>query len=153
VLGAGGTAQAAVAALAELGLRRCTVLVRDASRSAEVRATASTVGVDVEVGRLVPGTAALRADLVISTLPAGAADVVAASGWASGQVVLDVVYSPWPTRLAQAAAACGATVIGGAAVLLHQAAAQVALMTGRTAPVDAMRVALAAVLPGARTAD
>jgi shikimate dehydrogenase len=41
------------------------------------------------------------------------------------------------------AAACDGTVVSGAAMLLHQAAAQVELMTGRTAPLEAMRRALA----------
>jgi shikimate dehydrogenase len=57
-------------------------------------------------------------------------------------VVLDVVYHPWPTSLAQAAARSGAIVVGGFELLLHQAARQVELMTGVTpAPLEAMRQA------------
>jgi shikimate dehydrogenase len=53
-----------------------------------------------------------------------------------------VVYSPWPTALAQAGAKSGAAVIGGFDLLLHQAARQVELMTGvEPAPVPAMRAA------------
>jgi shikimate 5-dehydrogenase len=37
------------------------------------------------------------------------------------------------------------TVVGGFAMLLHQAAAQVTLMTGKPAPVEAMRAAGLAV--------
>jgi shikimate dehydrogenase len=55
--------------------------------------------------------------------------------------VLDVVYHPWPTPLAAAADAAGAVTIGGFEFLLHQAARQVELMTGRQAPVDRMREA------------
>jgi shikimate dehydrogenase len=55
--------------------------------------------------------------------------------------LLDVVYAPWPTALA---AACRGVVVGGAAMLLHQAADQVRLMTGRAAPLEAMRQALPA---------
>jgi shikimate dehydrogenase len=56
--------------------------------------------------------------------------------------VLDVVYSPWPTALAQAGARTGAVVIGGFDLLLHQAARQVELMTGiEPAPLSAMRAA------------
>ena len=55
--------------------------------------------------------------------------------------VLDVVYHPWPTPLARAAAAAGAIVASGFAMLLHQAAAQVELMTGKPAPLEAMREA------------
>jgi shikimate dehydrogenase len=79
------------------------------------------------------------ADVVISTLPAGAADALRAPG--SG-AVLDVVYAPWPTPFAARAAADGARVVSGLAMLLHQAAAQVELMTGRPAPLAAMRAAL-----------
>ena len=55
--------------------------------------------------------------------------------------VLDVVYAPWPTPLAEAASAAGAVVANGFAMLLHQAAAQVELMTGKPAPLEAMRAA------------
>ncbi len=52
-----------------------------------------------------------------------------------------MVYHPWPTPLAQAAAAAGSVVASGYAMLLHQAAAQVELMTGKPAPLEAMREA------------
>jgi shikimate dehydrogenase len=42
---------------------------------------------------------------------------------------------------------CGGRVVSGALMLLHQAAVQVALMTGQDAPVGAMRLALAAAAP------
>jgi len=143
VLGAGGTAQAAVVALAELGLARCTVQVRDVTRSADVRAAAQRAGIDVEVGVL--GDPA--GELVISTLPAGAADPLAAREWRAESAVLDVVYAPWPTPLAAAVTAAGGTVVGGALMLLHQAAWQVQLMTGRPPPVEAMRAALRKKVP------
>ena len=84
-------------------------------------------------------------DLLISTVPAGAADAYARTSAAyctrRHAAVLDVVYHPWPTPLAQAAAAAGSTVVSGYAMLLHQAAAQVELMTGKPAPLEAMREA------------
>ena len=52
-----------------------------------------------------------------------------------------MVYHPWPTPLAQAAASAGSVVASGYAMLLHQAAAQVELMTGKPAPLAAMRTA------------
>src|SRR4051812_35142132 len=74
VLGAGGTAQAALAALAELGVRAPTVLVREPARAADLRAAAQRLGVrpDIRPGLLdgpIP-----PADVVLSTLPSGAAD-------------------------------------------------------------------------------
>ena len=57
-------------------------------------------------------------------------------------VVFDVVYDPWPTPLAAAAAADGRVVVGGLDLLLWQAVDQVRAMTGRfDVPVDAMRAA------------
>ena len=145
VLGAGGTAQAAVVALAELGLARCTVQVRDPTRTEGVRAAAQRASIDVEVGALGDPVG----DLVISTLPPGAADPLAAREWRAECAVLDVVYAPWPTPLAAAVAAAGGTVVGSTLMLLHQAALQVRLMTGRLAPVAAMRAALQEKVPGA----
>jgi shikimate dehydrogenase len=81
----------------------------------------------------------------MSTVPAGAADHYAERvreiQAPPAAAVIDVVYHPWPTPLAQAAAAAGSAVVRGFAMLLHQAAAQVELMTGKPAPVEAMREA------------
>jgi shikimate dehydrogenase len=149
ILGAGGTAQAALAAVARAGASRCTVLVRDRGRADPLRATAARLGVRIDVADLQAGAPALAADLVISTLPANAADRFAERSWRSDQVVLDAVYEPWPTQLATAAERRSATVVSGALLLLHQAAAQVRLMTGRPAPLGAMRAALREAAPAA----
>jgi shikimate dehydrogenase len=149
VLGAGGTAQAVVAALASTGLPTADILVRDVSRTAALQETAARCGMRLSVGSLDSAAAALRADLVVSTLPPRAADAIAGACGRPGQVVLDVVYDPWPTAFAAAASAGGAQVLSGALMLLHQAARQVELMTGRTAPVDAMRRALRRRVPQA----
>ena len=149
LLGAGGTAQAALAALA--GTAEVTVLVREPGRAADLLSAAERLAVPVRLGRLseLDAAAARTTDLLISTLPPGAADRLVAELWfGTGQAVLDVVYAGWPTPLARAAGQAGATVISGAAVLLHQAAGQVELMTGRAAPVEAMRAAMRAAAPG-----
>jgi shikimate dehydrogenase len=153
VLGAGGTAQATLAALRMIGLDAAVVLVREPARAGELRATADRLGVALDLRGGLPGPVP-EADLVVSTLPAGAADGLEPP---AGAVVLDVVYAPWPTRFAATAAAAGGTVVSGLAMLLHQAAAQVELMTGRPAPLPAMRAALDAAVrarsekPPART--
>jgi shikimate dehydrogenase len=148
ILGAGGTAQAAVVALSQSGLRRCSVLVRDTARAERLVAVAAAAGVEVEVGLLAPRAPELVADLIVSTLPPGAADSIADQPWSADQALLDVVYDPWPTRIAVCVQAAGGVVVSGALMLLHQAAAQVELMTGSRAPVEAMRVALRASAPG-----
>lgn len=147
LLGAGGTAQAALAAARELGIEGCSSLVRDRTRTGELQATAHRLGIDLAIGDLDVSAPELGADLVVSTLPRSAADPFAAAHWKPAQVVLDVVYEPWPTLLARGARDAGATVLGGALMLLHQAAAQVELMTARPAPVAAMRTALRTARP------
>ncbi len=146
LLGAGGTAQAALAALGEAA--SITALVREPSRAGPLIETAERLGRPLRIGRLSEPASVAEADLVISTLPAAAADPLAAQGWQRGRALLDAVYHPWPTMLAEQAAASGAQVVSGAAMLLFQAARQVELMTGRAAPVEAMRAALLAAVPG-----
>jgi len=146
IVGAGATACSALAAVGELGAPGAEVLLRDPARAAGLLATAEKLGLQV---RLRPFEDQRRADavapdLLISTVPAGAADFLAERTLLSRtppMAVLDVVYHPWPTPLAQAAQAAGAIVASGFAMLLHQAAAQVELMTGKPAPLEAMRAA------------
>ena len=62
--------------------------------------------------------------------------------------MLDVLYAPWPTPLAQRVLDASGTVVGGLEVLFWQATVQVELFTGQPAPIGAMRAALdAAVAP------
>jgi shikimate dehydrogenase len=142
VLGAGGTAQAALAALAQLGGSTPTVMVRDINRTRELRDTADHLGVrPVILGGLFEDPLP-EADVVISTLPTSAADALVSAPWHGHPVVLDVDYANWPTPFATSALKAGCTVVSGLAVLLHQAVGQVRLMTGLAAPVEAMRAAL-----------
>ena len=144
VIGAGGTAQAALAALRRLGETAPTVLVRDPARAGALRETAERLGVTPRIVGGFPETPLPAADVVISTVPAGAADALTAVVWDRATVLLDVIYAPWPTAPAAAAAAAGCRVAGGLEVLLHQAAAQVELMTGRPGPTAEMAAALLA---------
>ena len=135
VLGGGATARSALAALATLGAPDPVLVVR--SEPVETLAAARRLGVRPRVTAFAPEVLD-GCDLLVSTLPGAAADVVAPHV-AAVPALLDVVYDPWPTALARA---CRGTVVAGSAMLLHQAAAQVELMTGRPAPLAAMRAAL-----------
>ncbi|MFJ2029711.1 shikimate dehydrogenase [Streptosporangium sp. NPDC087985] len=141
VLGGGATAASTLAALRELGLGEVTLVVRDLARAGETATVAERLGTGLTVRTFDRLGTALDVDLVVSTLPAGAADGFA--GLVAGVPALfDVVYAPWPTRLAAAVAERGGIVIGGFPMLLHQAVRQVEMMTGRTdVPVEAMRAA------------
>lgn len=144
ILGAGATACSALAALPELGVTGADVVLRDPARAGGLLATAGRLALKVRLRRWdeLEDNDALGTDLLISTVPAGAADAYAERtrlAHRAPAALLDVVYAPWPTPLARAAAESGAVVASGFAMLLYQAAAQVELMTGRPAPVTAMR--------------
>jgi shikimate dehydrogenase len=143
ILGAGATACAALAALRETGLAAAVVQVRDQARAGGLLAAARRLGMAVELRPF--GWEVRDGDLLVSTVPAGAADFYPERSWvgsARPAAVLDVVYHPWPTPLAHAAAKSGAVVVSGFDLLLHQAARQVELMTGiQPGPVGAMRTA------------
>jgi shikimate dehydrogenase len=88
-------------------------------------------------------------EVVVATTPAGSTDALADEvGSAPSGLLFDVVYSPWPTRLAARWSELGGRVVGGLELLVEQAALQVQLMTGREAPVDVMRAAGRAALSG-----
>jgi shikimate dehydrogenase len=142
VIGAGATAAAAVAGLAELGIRKIALMARDADRAASTVTAADRFGVATELVRWDPALpAAADADVVVSTVPAGVADECAQAA-ASAPFVLDVVYHPWPTPMARAVRAAGGRLVTGLDMLLHQAFGQVEQFTGRPAP----RAVMAAVL-------
>ncbi|CAJ1499460.1 shikimate dehydrogenase [[Mycobacterium] kokjensenii] len=145
VAGSGGTAPAAVVALAELGIDHITVAARNADNAARVVALATESGMKAQFCALDSPAleeAAAAAAVLVSTLPA---DVAAryAPLLAGVPVLLDAIYDPWPTPLAGAVGAAGGTVISGLQMLLHQAFAQVELFTGRSAPREAMTCAVA----------
>ena len=146
ILGAGGTAQSALAAVRELGHQSPIVLVRNLARTRELRETAERLGMQPTISDGLFTEPLPAADLVISTLPGGAADPLSATRWKPDTMVLDVVYTPWPTSFAGSALAAGCPVVSGLTVLLYQAVAQVELMTGHPGPVEAMRTALVAAV-------
>lgn len=145
VIGAGGTALPTVAALADWGFRRVTLVARSAPRAAGAVALAERLGMDCRVVGFESGPtlaqAVAGADVVISTVPAQAIGPLIDTLAAASRLV-DVIYAPWPTALAEAVTAAGGTVVGGLTMLLNQAYSQVEQFTGRPAPREAMAAAL-----------
>jgi shikimate dehydrogenase len=160
LLGSGATACSALAALREIGASDITVAVRSRPRAEPLLGVAARLGLDVRlielgtVGGAGPagagpagagaGLGRARWQLLISTIPADGAAAIASqisAGVVQADAVFDVVYDPWPTALAEAASGAGLHVISGYELLLHQAVGQFELMTGRQAPVAAMRAA------------
>ncbi|WP_291451692.1 shikimate dehydrogenase [Actinomyces sp. ICM47] len=151
VLGARATASSALAALGELGITTTTVAARRFGGPGSVISAASRLGVSVEqvmwsdVSAV--ASAAARADVLISTLPAGVADPIAIRlAPREGQILLDVIYSPRDTALRTTFEKAGGVVAEGTDMLVYQGAAQVQLMTGRSPDPAVMRHALEAEL-------
>ena len=164
VLGSGATACSALAALGELRAGRITVVARRHAGPGRALSAAHRMGLDIEPFTWKPADSTSNtevaqrlaaADVVISTLPAHAADplegplrqaLARAEGTRAGAVMLDVVYAPWPTAVAGAWADAGGALTPGWLMLLHQAVPQVQLMTGRQPDIECMRTALRSAL-------
>lgn len=142
VLGGGATAASALAALERLGVTAVTLVVRSGPRADDVRKLAADLGIRVAVATFEQAEQIGGHDLLVSTVPGGAADAWAWHLAAVAPVLFDVSYHPWPTSLAVAASNAGTELLSGLDLLAHQAALQVEMMTGRSpAPLAAMRAA------------
>ncbi|MCF0095807.1 shikimate dehydrogenase [Micromonospora sp. MH99] len=146
VLGAGGTARAALAAAARLACSSVTVVARRPEAVDELRPVADALDVTLTAGAWADAPRHLAvADVVVSTVPKGVADPLAdVVTWRPGAVCFDALYDPWPTPLAASARAAGLRVVSGLDLLLAQAVGQFEQFTGVAAPVGAMREALVA---------
>ena len=129
VLGGGATARSALAAVASV-TGSATVYSRSAERTGSLLATASKVGLTVDVRPWSAAAAAFGAPLVVNTSPAGAADAWVRAVPAAVGTLFEVLYDPWPTPLAAAWSARRGTIVDGLDLLVHQAVLQVGLMTG-----------------------
>ena len=150
VLGAGGAARAVVLALAEGGAARVSVVARSPEQALAAAHLAEPVGT------VAPVEAVVEADLVVNTTPVGmgggadqpvrSAEVLPlgleAVRLGPGQLVADLVYVPATTPLLVAARSRGAETCNGLGMLIHQAARQMRIWTGRDAPIDIMSAAV-----------
>jgi len=141
ILGAGGTARAALGAAARLGTKRVVLFARRREVMAELEPVAEALRLSLSyMGFSGAGRSAMH-DVVISTVPRGVADSLKPE-WRPGTVVFDVVYDPWPTPFAQRAQENGCHIVSGLELLLDQALGQFEMFTGESAPAAAMREAL-----------
>lgn len=152
VLGAGGSARAAVWAL-----KRAGALVEIWNRTPEkAQRLAAKLGVAVEStgsrsdhadGRYVVEGGEF--DLLVNCTTVGLASAsestdleplpLDADSVRDTHVVVDLAYGPSPTPLIAAATSRGARVVDGLDVLVHQGAASLRIWTGRNPPLEAMR--------------
>jgi shikimate dehydrogenase len=151
VLGAGGSARAAVWALREAGAREISVWNRTDARAADL---ARTLGVR-------PVRAPEAADILVNCTSVGLAGPPGADLATDGQerdealnqlrltldlvgrysYVVDLVYREGSTPLLLAARERGVATLDGLEVLVAQGALSLELWTGREAPVEVMRQA------------
>lgn len=147
ILGSGASAASALNALWSMGITDISIAARRFTGPHSVARAAHRMSVDFEQISFSDTTTIsqriAQASYVVSTLPAGVADsVVLPERLDPHQCLLDIVYSPWLTALSQAWSNAGGKVVHGTQMLLHQAAFQVKLMTGREADVNIMHAAL-----------
>lgn len=153
VLGAGGAARAVTLALAGAGAASVSVVARRPTDASDCAALAG------HAGRIVVATDAdaLRhsieeVDLIVNATPVGLRGeddlpFRIVQEWLNGsQFVADLIYSPSTTPLLTAARKAGASNSNGLGMLIHQAARQVELWTGRPAPLEAMSAAAVGAL-------
>ncbi|WP_217912783.1 shikimate dehydrogenase [Miltoncostaea marina] len=141
VIGGGGAARAVAFALRSRGAR-----VRVANRT---RARAAELGEPVPFTTAAMDAAAAAAALVVNATSLGlhgdeVPPELPMAGLGDGRAVADIVYRPGGTPWLAAAARRGARTVDGLGMLLHQGAAAFEQWTGRPAPVQVMREALAA---------
>lgn len=119
IIGAGGTARAAAAAI-DAPNRTIEVISRNPNRESAMKDSVSMAEISFSEWS---NNLNLDADLVINTTPKGAADELPSGNG----ILFESLYNPWPTKLAYK---WDGRVIDGLELLIHQAIDQIHLMTG-----------------------
>jgi shikimate dehydrogenase len=146
VLGAGGSARAAVWALREAGAAEVAIWNRTSERAAALARELGASAVD----------AAAAADVLVNCTAVGLTQAADAGGELAQlgltpallgefETVVDLVYREGPTELLAAAQAHGVRTLDGLQILVAQGALSFELWTGREAPLQAMHEAARAV--------
>jgi shikimate dehydrogenase len=136
VLGAGGSARAAVWALLDAGARQVRVWNRTRERAQALGATFGAIAV----------TEATPADVLVNCTSVGLSAATASAGLPlepgdldNYRVVVDFVYTDGGTQLLADARAAGVPAIDGLELLVGQGALSFERFTGSAAPVEVMR--------------
>jgi shikimate dehydrogenase len=141
LLGAGGAGRAVAYGLRDRGAKTMIANRDVAKAEALARETGARGAGEDEVSR------AGDYEIVINATSVGMNEIdprspVPEAAIREGLVVMDIVYKPIETALLTAARSRGARVVHGGRMLLHQAARQFELYTGKNAPLAAMDTAL-----------
>jgi shikimate dehydrogenase len=152
VFGAGGAARAVTLALGDAGAASVAVVARraeEAKSCAELApSVARPVGPDAaSVEDVVAGATLLVNATPIGMSPGDGLPFDVRPEWiSSGHFVADLIYSPATTPMLGAARRAGAGCTNGLGMLIHQAARQFEIWTGRPAPLEEMSAAALAAL-------
>jgi shikimate dehydrogenase len=134
IIGGGGTARAALGALNGSAVE-VDFLLRSAQRSQTLKGIATKSEVNFfDMQHPLDGY-----DLVISTVPASASEIVAAKSWNKETTFFEVLYNPFPTQGLKRAQEIGSQVIDGMQLLVEQALDQIQLFSGLDFDFDLMR--------------
>ena len=127
IVGAGATAASALVALTEAGAETIEVLARTPAKAMSLLEAAASMGVTATAIAIDDASRFGTVDATIATLPGGAtlSEAAAEAIAETSTVLLDAVYAPWPTQLAEAFGAQHKQAASGELMLLHQALLQV----------------------------
>ncbi len=144
VLGAGGSARAAVWALRDAGAASVRIWNRTGERARRLAAELGASAVTAAQARSDPG-----ADVLVNCTAIGLRGPASMDGLPIGEseldgfgCVIDLVYRPEATALIAAARARGIPTVDGLEILIGQGALSFELFTGREASLAAMRAAV-----------
>jgi shikimate dehydrogenase len=146
VLGAGGAGRACAWALREAGAE-VGVWNRTGARAAQLASELEITHVEqpAEFDLLVNATTVGMAESGTNREAANRSDLkplpVRADALSETKVVVDLVYGPSPTPLAEVARRRGASVVDGLEILVHQGAEALRIWTGMDPPLETMREA------------
>lgn len=138
VLGAGGAARAVVFGLLEKGAN-VTIFNRTRKKAIdlakEFNCQETNLSVESEIGNF---------DIIINTTSVGMKPLddqtpITVKYLTEKQIIFDIVYDPFETKLLREAKKRGAKIIYGTEMLLHQGTAQFEIYTSRKAPEAVMR--------------
>lgn len=138
VLGAGGAARAVV-----FGLLKCGAKVTIFNRTKE-KAIKLAEEFSCQTTDLKDESEISNFDIIINTTSVGMKPLenktpITVKYLTVNQIVFDIVYAPFETKLLKEAKKRGAKIIRGIEMLLHQGTAQFEIYTGHKAPEEVMR--------------
>jgi shikimate dehydrogenase len=125
ILGAGGTARAAIASLSNRDVK-IEIYRRSASRDDSLSAAAMSS--QIEINDWDKCARAWKSDLVINTIPSDQVLLIIKE-FSSPKILLDATYSPWPPGLSRQQLDAKGSLVSGLQLLAAQAVYQISLMT------------------------